>query len=132
MSRRVPLPVELLWCALRRRLLWVRVTGASMEPTLYEGDVVLCVRSSKPVRRAIVVREVVIGTTRTYHVKRLLGMAGDTYEGKLIEHGSCWVEGDNRAASTDSRHFGPLACSELSAVAIASFCRQRLRDLRSG
>lgn len=72
----------------------------------------------------------VIGTTRAHHVKRLIGLAGDTCEGVLVAPDLCWLEGDNHALSTDSRHLGPFRCSELSGVAIASFRRQRLNDLR--
>ncbi|MBW4061170.1 S26 family signal peptidase [Candidatus Saccharibacteria bacterium] len=33
-------------------------------------------------------------------------------------HNDWWVEGDNKAVSTDSRQFGPIAASEIEAVII--------------
>ena len=103
------------------------VTGESMAPTfnkrsvavvdvltpvtkLRRNDIVLCHDPEEP---------------NSYIVKRIGGLAGQfveidkdypgqfvekkSYEGKLsVPTGYCWVEGDNKALSLDSREYGPI------------------------
>lgn len=76
-----------------------RVTGRSMLPTLVPGDVVLVVPA--PLRRIRRGDVVVIADPREpgrSTIKRVTGTDAATL----------WVEGDNPAASTDSRTYGAL------------------------
>jgi nickel-type superoxide dismutase maturation protease len=75
----------------------VDVAGPSMSPTLRHGDVVL-VRWGAPVRGGDVVVVRRPGPGALVLVKRVVRRV----------HGGWWVEGDSPAASTDSRHFGPV------------------------
>jgi nickel-type superoxide dismutase maturation protease len=74
----------------------VLVRGPSMVPTLRDGDAVLARRGGRPPRAG----DVVLATFRSRPdllvVKRLVRPDGDGY----------WVEGDNPAASDDSRSYG--------------------------
>lgn len=81
----------------------VAVSGASMSPTLVEGDWLLCarLRDSTSVGRLrpggiVVVRRP--DRPELLVVKRLVRRTPDGW----------WVEGDNPAASDDSRLFGPV------------------------
>lgn len=79
------------------RLPRVRVEGGSMMPTLDPGDRLLVV--PLPPRRG---RLVVVPDPRDpgrVLIKRVAAVAAD---------GRIEVRGDNPAASTDSRHFGPV------------------------
>ena len=79
-----------------RRWGTVLVSGASMEPVLREGDMLL-VRYGARVRPAdVVVVELPGG--RPVSVKRAVSVSVDGW----------WVEGDSPAASTDSRELGRL------------------------
>jgi nickel-type superoxide dismutase maturation protease len=80
----------------------LEVTGDSMAPTLRPGDRVLLVWGLGPLRPAIRVGDLVALAdprlpARTM-IKRVAGLEGT----RLV------VRGDNDAASTDSRHFGPV------------------------
>jgi len=83
------------WVALRPRR--VVVEGASMEPTLSEGDRLLVVRAwrARP-GDLVVLRDPREG--RRILVKRVTSVVGDDVT----------VHGDNPPASTDSRAFGPV------------------------
>jgi signal peptidase I len=121
----------------------VRISGRSMEPTLPSGSVVLVNRRAYgnqrvPTRFEIVRLE---NPEQRGHwiVKRVIGLPGEEValrDGRLIVNGmpvrephidlqdasnhSWWprdeevvVLGDNRAASTDSRKFGPVKLAAL-------------------
>lgn len=77
-----------------RLLIIRRVVGASMEPTLTEGQVVLA-SGLIPLRLSTVV---VLRHAGIEKIKRI----------DKLENGTVFVTGDNPAASTDSRHFGAL------------------------
>ena len=79
------------------RLRWGRVlvSGASMQPALREGDMLLVSYGGR-VRAADVV--VVVLPDRPLAVKRAVFRGPQGW----------WVEGDNAAASTDSRELGFL------------------------
>jgi nickel-type superoxide dismutase maturation protease len=80
----------------------LQVAGQSMVPTLLPGDRVVVLRGLGPLRPAIHVGDLVAlvdprAPGRTI-VKRVAGTEGN----RVV------VRGDNEAASTDSRHFGPV------------------------
>jgi len=66
-----------------------------------------------------------------YSIKRVIGMPGDFVcrdtpgkgDGWLVQvpEGHCWVNGDNLAASRDSRHFGPLPLALVRGKVLATF-----------
>jgi nickel-type superoxide dismutase maturation protease len=87
----------------------VRVEGESMTPTLQPGDFVAvrALRASEPAPGQIVVarfddREV---------VKRVVRVADGAY----------WLEGDNSAASTDSRTHGPVKREQIAGLVRARY-----------
>jgi nickel-type superoxide dismutase maturation protease len=75
----------------------LQVTGESMVPTLLPGDRVLAVRGLAP-RVGDLVAVTDPRDPGRVLVKRVVA----------IEPGGLVVGGDNGAASTDSRHFGPI------------------------
>ena len=75
----------------------MRVTGDSMRPTLERGDRVVCVAPWRIRVGHLVAVHDPRDETRLL-VKRVVG----------VDHGTVTVEGDNAAASTDSRTFGAL------------------------
>ena len=80
------------------RLRRVEVTGDSMLPALAPGDRLLVARLGRPRPGDLVAVRDPRDPGRTV-VKRVAGVSSDGYV----------VLGDNRARSTDSRHFGPVA-----------------------
>ncbi len=78
-----------------------RVTGASMEPALADGEVVLVRQWGRRDRLAAPGAVVLVedpGRRSRLLVKRVLSVAA----------GGATVRGDNRSGSTDSRSFGPV------------------------
>jgi len=84
----------------RSRCLRVAVAGDSMTPTLADGDWLLCrrVHGATGVREGDVVVLERPDRPGLLIVKRV----------RRRESGGWWVEGDNAAASDDSRLFGPV------------------------
>src|SRR6202035_1443054 len=76
----------------------VVVEGMSMDPTLAPGDRLLVVRSAR-LRAGDVVAVRAPGGSRRVLVKRVSAVLGD----EVV------LRGDNPAASTDSRDFGPVS-----------------------
>lgn len=79
-----------------------RVAGDSMAPTYRPGDVLLGWRWG-----AAQANQIVVANVGRPIIKRVARIDPDGY----------WLEGDNAAASTDSRNFG--AVSRIEAVIIA-------------
>ncbi len=86
------------------RLIWplrlYRVAGDSMLPTFRAGDTLVGWRWFRPQAG-----QVVVARRDRLLIKRIT----------RLEEGQVWLEGDNPAASTDSRHFGPVAARTLEA-----------------
>jgi hypothetical protein len=82
----------------------VRVTGASMRPTLRPGDLLLIRRGAVPVAGDVVVADLPGG--RGEGVKRAVRR----------EAGGWWLERDNRAVGTDSWLFGEVADADVRGV----------------
>lgn len=108
--------------AARRVLLFVPVSGVSMEPGLRAGQRLLAVR--RPFTGPLRAGEVVVVRHRSgpgavgHVVKRVTAVAGDRVPGPpgaVLDAGQVWIEGDGKN-SYDSRHFGPVAQSEVVAV----------------
>ena len=94
---------------LRWRPSRVEIEGMSMSPTLEPGDWALAVAVGRRLRPGDAV--VVEHPSRPGFeiVKRIIAGPGQlTADGRLLRPDEFWVEGDNRDASTDSRHFGPV------------------------
>src|SRR5262249_42155630 len=93
--------VTFAWGWSRNRRFAVAVEGSSMEPTLLDGDLLF---ATVPVSAAVAPGALVVlehPSRPGYEiVKRVTRIDGDA---------RVWVEGDNEAASSDSRTFGPVA-----------------------
>jgi len=86
-----------------------------MAPTLVPGDWALAVAPGKLRRWDLVVVE---HPSRPGFelVKRITGIADELApDGRILETGEWWVEGDNPDLSTDSRHFGPVTSDRIRA-----------------
>ena len=101
----------------------VRVEGASMTPTLPPGALVAVspLRGDPSLGAVVVVRR----PDGSEHLKRVAGLPGDSFrlaggDAITLTEGSFALAGDNRDASTDSRHHGPVAREHI--VAIARLC----------
>jgi nickel-type superoxide dismutase maturation protease len=90
--------------AIRLRPFRVEVDGESMLPTLEPGDWVIATAGGRVKHGDVVVVERP-DRPGLEVVKRITGAPGD--EG--LGFGEWFVEGDNAAASTDSREFGPVS-----------------------
>lgn len=107
----------------------VHVHGRSMEPTLIDGDRLICSRREPRRIGAIVVRDTGEATSaRRFQIKRLVAIEGAQRAGKVVPRAQCWIEGDNKSESGDSRVFGPVPRQQLVSVAIALLRTGRLRD----
>lgn len=105
------------WAFLRYRPSRVSVEGPSMAPTLLPGDWALVVTP-----RAYRTGDVVVvehpGRPGYEMVKRIVAGPGESVGERLLAPEEYWVEGDLAEASTDSRHFGPVAREELKAKVV--------------
>jgi len=106
----------------RARTKWfpVQVQGVSMLPTLRPGDflAVRALRSAEPRRGQLVV----VRLRGLEIVKRVIAEPGE----RALHADEFWVEGDNAAASTDSRASGPIPRD-----AIVGVVRARYKPVRS-
>ncbi|HEY5640735.1 MAG TPA: signal peptidase I [Dehalococcoidia bacterium] len=108
-------PLVAFACARR-----VRIVGRSMSPALLPGERVLFDRLAFARNRPRTGDIVLVqhpDRPGMRLVKRITAVPGDTAGGRTLERGQYWVEGDNAAASTDSRAFGPVSRRHLLARA---------------
>ena len=106
----------------------LQVAGESMVPTLLPGDRVLVWRGVGPLKPSIRVGDLVAVVdprdSGRVMVKRVAGVVGTEVS----------VLGDNAAASTDSRHFGPVSAAAIHGRVIYRYLpeerRGRLRTRR--
>jgi len=94
-----------------------------MLPLLPSGALVAVSRPARPPRFGAVV--VVRRLDGSEHLKRVVGVPGDRFhieDSRAVELGprQYAVVGDNRAHSTDSRHYGPVERDAI--VGVARFC----------
>ena len=88
-------------------LLVRRVVGASMEPSLYEKDIVIAFRKKPKIGDIVIVKA---GEREV--IKRVA---------KISPPALLYLLGDNEQESTDSRSFGAVPCSSLLGVVIKTF-----------
>lgn len=90
---------------------WVKVAGASMEPTLRESEhllVDLRAYRKEPPRKGDIV---LVQPPREHFrvVKRIVGVPGESVDGRPLSEDEFYVRGDNPGRSTDSDRYGPVA-----------------------
>lgn len=133
---------------LRGRFVAVEVAGASMTPALEAGDFIVIARRRLP-HDASGAIAYLRGPEARPMLKRVIGLPGESLRvgagveingRRLIEpyaHGESatadyrgvrrlnsdeyFVLGDHRAASTDSRHFGPVRASAIEGLAVMRY-----------
>ena len=115
------LTLVLLVARTLRRWFPVRVAGDSMRPTLEPGDLLAVrpVRAGEPSRGQVIVVRFADGGEI---VKRVVD---------VVSPNTFWIEGDNRARSTDSRSTGPVAREDVSGIVVARYWPlERARSFR--
>ncbi len=117
----------LAWACLRWKPSRVAIEGGSMAPTLLPGDWALTVPLRRPKPGDVVVVEHP-GRPGYEMVKRIAVAPGGRVGDRTLGADEWWVEGDLAAASTDSRHFGPVLGDALKAkVVLVYWPRERRR-----
>lgn len=97
----------------------VEVAGRSMVPTFRPGDWLVATRRGR-IRRGSVV--VLAHPDRPLDlVKRVHGVPGDLVDGRLLGPDEYLVVGDNPAASSDGRRFGPVPRRVIDGVVRARY-----------
>jgi len=101
-------------------------SGTSMLPTLQGGEIIWLnhLPNSEEKDKDLRVGDVVVYliprlSTRTYGLKRVLGLPGDAVFVRDVDYGywvtvprgKVWLQGDNTETSIDSRNFGPVPLS---------------------
>ncbi|XP_076230821.1 mitochondrial inner membrane protease subunit 1-like [Calliopsis andreniformis] len=109
----------------------VMCVGPSMEPTLYDNDVLITERISitlQKLKKGDIIISKCPSNPKQYICKRVVGLPGDKVKhGVIVPNGHVWLEGDNTNNSTDSRVYGPVPQGLLRGRA---FCRiLPLRDI---
>ncbi len=103
----------------------IAVSGSSMNPTYSDGDWLLFKANKRLQANQIqrMVGRVVIVERTNYpgilYIKRLLRVDGAL----------CWVEGDNKEGSTDSRQWGALTYPEIVGLVLLRYRRQKTKKV---
>ena len=92
----------------------VDVSGGSMAPGLRDGDWLIATRRGR-IRRGAVVVLAHPGRTLDL-VKRVAAVPGDRVSGGTLGPDEFLVVGDNQAASTDGREFGPVRADAIEGI----------------
>lgn len=101
--------VGAVWTILRWKPYRVEISGPSMAPALLPGDFALAVKPGRLRKGNVVVIEHP-ERPGLEMVKRITCPPGELApDGRILGPDEWWVEGDDPARSTDSRHFGPVA-----------------------
>ena len=116
----------------------IRVNGDSMNPTLYDGDIMILNRIGYKLNGLKRFDIVVVKKEEEYLIKRVVGFPGEEIEYKnnklyingkyvkenykrkktadineVIPKGKYFILGDNRVNSLDSEEFGPINAKEI-------------------
>ncbi len=97
----------------------VEVAGGSMVPALRPGDWLVATRRGRIRRGSVIV--LAHPEMELDLVKRVRGIPGDVVDGRLLGHDEYLVVGDNPAASTDGRGFGPVPRRAIEGVVRARY-----------
>jgi signal peptidase I len=101
--------VAIAYSFVRWRPFRVEISGPSMAPALLPGDWALAVQTGRLRRGDVVVFEHPEWPGLEM-VKRVVVLPDELApDGRILGLGEWWLEGDNPAQSTDSRHFGPVS-----------------------
>ncbi|MEU8358732.1 S26 family signal peptidase [Nonomuraea sp. NPDC048882] len=127
--------LALMAVRLRRTYLVIRVHGASMAPTLTDGDRLLSRRTDLAELRSGQIAVVLSPrpTGSKYLIKRVAAVPGDpvpeqvrwAVAGDVVPDGRFVLIGDNTEASFDSREHGYFHAADLHAVTVRKLERQR-------
>ncbi|KAG5684560.1 hypothetical protein PVAND_013785 [Polypedilum vanderplanki] len=116
---------------------FVVCSGESMQPTLSSNNILLCNKIAQrlnKINRNDIIIAVHPTSPKSLICKRVIAMEGDMIlttdtsdeaigknETKtiIIKRGSCWIEGDNRKNSTDSRNYGQIPVGLIKSKVIA-------------
>lgn len=117
------------------------ILGESMQPTLYSNNVLICDKTANRLNnynRNDIIIAIHPHQPSSLICKRLVALPGDivminsvqqkdrkdddspdTLEKVYITPGSCWIEGDNRVNSTDSRNYGQISMGLIRSKVLA-------------
>ncbi|MMZ46520.1 signal peptidase I [compost metagenome] len=100
-----------------------KVAGSSMEPELYDGDIMIVDRRN----RKYVAGEIVVlfAPTGRINVKRISQCFKDAWDNDP----RYWVLGDNRDHSMDSREYGAIAAINILGKVVFTWKRKKSRKL---
>lgn len=94
-----------------------------MQPTYNDGDWLLfkSMKQGDIAQVQAAIGKVVVIERESYpgilYIKRLI----------RIDSSGCWVEGDNKEGSTDSRNWGALSCEEIIGLVLARYRRDKTK-----
>lgn len=113
--------------------------GESMQPTLLSNNILICNKLAQRVNNSYNRNDIIVAIHPTQPTslicKRLIALPGDIVlmnssesdekeDNSIdttiyIKPGSCWVEGDNKLNSTDSRNYGQIPMGLIKSKVLA-------------